>query len=57
MSTQWTRYLELADTDARTTDRFQSAAGYASWVEEEDTTDEEWAEAFWTAYLSNDQPV
>jgi hypothetical protein len=50
--TQWTRYLALAETDARTTPRFQDAGTYANWVEAPETTDEAWAEAFWNAYLS-----
>lgn len=51
--TQWDRYCALADTDARSAARFQDAGSYANTIETAKMTDEEWAEAFWTAYLSN----
>lgn len=57
---QWTKYLDLAaEMDGRApgagdaeADRFHDARGYANYVETPETTDEQWAEAFWTAYHS-----
>jgi hypothetical protein len=47
----WQRYEELAaDESTRTSDRFQSAGTYANTMETSDTTDEQWAEAFWNAW-------
>lgn len=57
-SSQWDRYLALADetrlpgTADSAVNRFGHAADYASFVETPQTTDEEWADAFWTAYYS-----
>jgi hypothetical protein len=50
---QWDRYCALAETDARTTDRFQNAGTYANTVETPDMTDEQWAEAFWNGWHAN----
>ena len=56
MTNQWDAYLALADDDAvRTSERFQDAGSYANTIETDDMTDEEWAEAFFNAYLDTSQ--
>jgi hypothetical protein len=57
---QWAKYLDLAakleghmpGTGDAEADKFHNAGSYANFVETPETTDEQWAEAFWTAYYS-----
>lgn len=51
MANNWQAYEEMASCeDIRASDRFQAAGTYANLMETPDTTDEEWARAFFDAY-------
>lgn len=54
--TNWEAFEALsADDEARTSDRFQAAGTYANCMETTETTDEEWAKAFFDAYNTDPQ--
>lgn len=50
-TSNWQAYEALAARDdIRTSDRFQAAGTYANLIETAETTDEQWACAFFDAY-------